>query len=450
MTVTKSIGVAYLWVDAVCINQDDIEEKKEQLPLMDYIYEQASATIVALGDNANVGLPGVKGGPLRLPQLVAKFGAVKLLSRAPTLRSQIETSRWSTRGWTYQEGLFSRRCIFFTQHQVYFNCNAMLCSEDSPVPISLPQISKYGRYTFHDSGIHTSDVNYVLEYTLLDSRLRYLARVLGRMGVFAVYLQTYARREVSQDEDAVNAFGALLSRLGREFFPNGFIHGIPRDIFMEGLLWGGYGITRRKKGDFPSWTWAGWKPENGGNISYASMTTSDIHIPVPLQISLGGDQLYNYSTIDAPLSGQGLELQNLWDDYRTGIQNPENLKEVHPESAANALAIDGPIVTLPVAYDTLNQAIRYADLSEVPKVSQWNAPPPLPVSKTASPRDFLILRTIHKQGFGYTPLQFQLILLRWKEEGVATREGFLTLSVEEHVQLFWQFGRVRRGNFWLA
>ncbi|GKZ76915.1 hypothetical protein AnigIFM56816_009024 [Aspergillus niger] len=39
-----------LWVDAVCINQDDLDEKNEQIPLMRTIYAQAQHVIVWLGE----------------------------------------------------------------------------------------------------------------------------------------------------------------------------------------------------------------------------------------------------------------------------------------------------------------------------------------------------------------------------------------------------------------
>ena len=36
------MGVRYLWIDAVCINQSNIPEKQLQIPLMGEIYSQAS------------------------------------------------------------------------------------------------------------------------------------------------------------------------------------------------------------------------------------------------------------------------------------------------------------------------------------------------------------------------------------------------------------------------
>lgn len=41
------------WIDAVCINQKDREEKSAQLPLMTAIYKRASRVIVWLGPPEN-------------------------------------------------------------------------------------------------------------------------------------------------------------------------------------------------------------------------------------------------------------------------------------------------------------------------------------------------------------------------------------------------------------
>ncbi|KAF2460245.1 heterokaryon incompatibility protein-domain-containing protein, partial [Lineolata rhizophorae] len=38
-----------LWIDAVCINQDDLDEKATQIPLMSKIYCRATSTAVWLG-----------------------------------------------------------------------------------------------------------------------------------------------------------------------------------------------------------------------------------------------------------------------------------------------------------------------------------------------------------------------------------------------------------------
>lgn len=56
----QGIGERYLWVDALCIIQDDPVSRTVQLAQMGLIYASATFTIVAAsGDNADCGLPGV-------------------------------------------------------------------------------------------------------------------------------------------------------------------------------------------------------------------------------------------------------------------------------------------------------------------------------------------------------------------------------------------------------
>lgn len=54
------LNVPYLWVDRLCIVQDDHITKSKQLDSMSYIYRHAYMTLVALeGTDANHGLPRV-------------------------------------------------------------------------------------------------------------------------------------------------------------------------------------------------------------------------------------------------------------------------------------------------------------------------------------------------------------------------------------------------------
>lgn len=57
----RKLRVRYLWVDAICLVQDDKEDLDRGVNVMDQIYEQSWLTIVAAcGYNANAGLPGVR------------------------------------------------------------------------------------------------------------------------------------------------------------------------------------------------------------------------------------------------------------------------------------------------------------------------------------------------------------------------------------------------------
>lgn len=46
----KKLGQFTIWIDAICINQDDVDEKSRQIPLMGDIYSQSSTVYIWLGE----------------------------------------------------------------------------------------------------------------------------------------------------------------------------------------------------------------------------------------------------------------------------------------------------------------------------------------------------------------------------------------------------------------
>ncbi|KAK4457783.1 heterokaryon incompatibility protein-domain-containing protein [Cladorrhinum samala] len=123
----KNIGQRFLWVDSLCIIQDDSEEKQRLIHGMDQVYERASLTIIAVaGVDADAGLAGITPRQSLPYEKLYELGEVaegKRLSLAicrPSLTEQIRNSRWNSRGWTYQEQCLSHRCVYFTPDEVFF------------------------------------------------------------------------------------------------------------------------------------------------------------------------------------------------------------------------------------------------------------------------------------------------------------------------------------------
>jgi hypothetical protein len=60
MSVVRKLGERYLWVDSLCLLQDDRDELQDCVSIMDLFYDMALLTIVAgSGEDAWSGLPGV-------------------------------------------------------------------------------------------------------------------------------------------------------------------------------------------------------------------------------------------------------------------------------------------------------------------------------------------------------------------------------------------------------
>ncbi|KAF2489231.1 heterokaryon incompatibility, partial [Lophium mytilinum] len=122
VNVTLSMGFDYLWVDALCIEQSVKEDMEKQLQQMDLVYRLAKLTIVAVASpDAHHGLSGITA---TRPNRQAQFeiNGLRLTSIISRPWDEVDSSPWNSRGWTFQEGLFSTRCLLFTESQVILDC----------------------------------------------------------------------------------------------------------------------------------------------------------------------------------------------------------------------------------------------------------------------------------------------------------------------------------------
>jgi hypothetical protein len=135
ITVTKELGMRYLWVDKYCIDQRNDVEEHDQISKMDTIYRGSAVTIIsAAGDDENYCLPGTDN-ELRCCRPSIQVGSTTLVFMHGHPSHSITAAKWSSRAWTYQEAVLSRRRLVFTEEQVYFECESMNCFESLNSPL---------------------------------------------------------------------------------------------------------------------------------------------------------------------------------------------------------------------------------------------------------------------------------------------------------------------------
>ncbi|KAG6362399.1 hypothetical protein INS49_010629 [Diaporthe citri] len=269
ISVTRDLGFQYLWVDKFCIDQGDAGAKHKQIEQMNTIYEKAVLTIIAAaGEDETYGLPGV-GQRLREPQNIASFSGLRVISTMKHPHSSIRSSRWASRGWTYQEAALSRRRLVFTDQQTYFECDSMNCFESvySPMDNLHPRVSSESLLDSNNlrAGMFGRDTTRKFGTSQFDRSF---------FSVFQEYLsavQDYSARDLSYDADSLNAFRGIIQRYSNLEEPVLSIWGLPYPArgdkyryFYLGLTWAhtenNWENSRRPKRrqEFPSWTWAGW------------------------------------------------------------------------------------------------------------------------------------------------------------------------------------------------
>lgn len=248
--VCRMIGLKYLWVDSLCIVQDNPLAVQEQINNMNLVYSQAYLTIVAAsGDDCDSGLPSVQA---REPiQRIFQAGDLSMGTAFLSLKQELVKSKWNRRAWTLQEYTLSCRCLVFTPRQVFFCCAEGIRRED---------VNGY-----LVEGIPRQDLFIlpVLRDSFLSNRL---PRDLFDK-VYVPLVEHYATRDTSYASDILKAFSGVTGVLEKPIYLGEFIAGIPVSFISTGLTWSFHGQCSRRSG-FPSWSWAGWtfEPQRQGTI----------------------------------------------------------------------------------------------------------------------------------------------------------------------------------------
>jgi hypothetical protein len=130
VTITRNLGIRYLWIDALCIIQDSLEDWTKEIQGMETVYNGAECVLAASRvencdsgfltprkprDFVSLGTDG-KNAPFYICELIDDF------------RVDVLDGPLNARAWYMQEHAFARRTIFFTERQTYLECgNGIRC-----------------------------------------------------------------------------------------------------------------------------------------------------------------------------------------------------------------------------------------------------------------------------------------------------------------------------------
>ena len=88
MRVAELLGIRYVWIDALCIQQDNEQDLTSRMASMKAIYGSAALTIVSNTESVNTGIPGV-GYPRQSSQTVFTSPHMSLINARPTSNARL-------------------------------------------------------------------------------------------------------------------------------------------------------------------------------------------------------------------------------------------------------------------------------------------------------------------------------------------------------------------------
>ncbi|KAH8768118.1 heterokaryon incompatibility protein-domain-containing protein, partial [Diaporthe sp. PMI_573] len=272
--LARAIGVRYVWIDALCIVQDDAADWSYESGQMHRVYQSAFVTFCGLASESchESFLQGARTAtvPFRssLRPTINGYFSVRLdptfgVATSRDIRVVDYTlSSWKYRAWILQEEKLSTRLLLFGASKMHFRCGLNQWSGgDGKLSRKHPASSLYATWNF--------------------------------------LVHQYCVRMLSHETDRLPAISGL-ARLVGETLRDQYLAGLWRGDILEGLSWkgesGSHGLQnhlqniQERQYIAPSWSWASF---DGGNYHYpgwspmSECTVLDVDVETDIQNPFG-------------------------------------------------------------------------------------------------------------------------------------------------------------------
>ena len=267
--VTRRLEMRYLWIDALCIIQDDNDDKQTELINMGNIYQGAILNIAA-GGTPDINSPlmckrdtsfvepiqvHITWNNLskrqRYRSLKKAFQGTHIVVDGRFVPANTQDCPLGRRAWVMQEQALSTRILHFGKHQLFWHCRSGRACET--FPRGMPHSGPFAGYQAAAFGILISDFD------------RAIAGVdMNRQWWLMVEL--YSRREITRETDRLPAVSALARLFAERAFPDDtyaagmWVSQLPGSLCWRVSLGAGAPNQQCSQLRFakvaPSWSWA--------------------------------------------------------------------------------------------------------------------------------------------------------------------------------------------------
>jgi hypothetical protein len=296
ITVCRGLGIPNLWVDALCIIQDDRSSWLQESAEMGSIYGNSRLTIAALEPaSCKLGflgkqLYGSREWQRRFTPIVDGKPTASLFIRQNTTGSDEKAPTGFTldkRGWCLQESLLPNRRLCFNGYEMTWECQHRTTCECGHSMNGLPDTTSIGRLGSNIKSV-TSTSNLVLSrfHNQKDPAkpyedvgallLEFLSPVsewfqnpdkpTQRHEVWRALVEEYSKRSLTQPTDKLNAVSGLAKNFMAQYTSAIYLAGLWRVELLFYLTWI---VSRSESGAHkhslkgpqppyraPSWSWA--------------------------------------------------------------------------------------------------------------------------------------------------------------------------------------------------
>jgi hypothetical protein len=138
IVITREFGIGYLWIDSLCIIQDDADDWNREASSMSGVYGSSTLNIAASGaSDGSIGCFFKQEKTLRCQIEVTATEGKKMYNVVPRwfFENSFAKMPLCKRGWALQERVLPRRNLHFTFTQVFWECHERIACETFPSAI---------------------------------------------------------------------------------------------------------------------------------------------------------------------------------------------------------------------------------------------------------------------------------------------------------------------------
>lgn len=242
--VTRKMGIQYIWIDALCIIQDDTQDWQREAAQMGSIYANAYLTISAAGAKDNIEGCFIARQPPQYTTFDCKCdhrsGQLSIYPVPPEEDLSaidlvlLREDPISDRGWCFQERVLSNRTLFYAKDQMYFECKEQFLGENG--------VTKEGRF-----------LSIYQPYNAISLQ----GQTNTMRDLWDELVEGYSTRSLTKLSDKLPAISGLAERFARTF-GDVYLAGLWQSTLFSDLLWRGDYNAPWPPGDYraPSWSWA--------------------------------------------------------------------------------------------------------------------------------------------------------------------------------------------------
>lgn len=261
--ITRDLGIRYLWIDSLCIVQDDTDDWERESANMIKVFENAVITLAASAATDSRGrcCSRRQDESLHISLKSSSHGLgstihVRKVPDGRTLRGSILETPLNKRAWVLQEILLTSRVVHFARDQMYWQCSSRLKSEDELLNQTstkdIGEILRSSSFSKDHLSVQSGIFGLVGKLT---SKIHWFSSDIARDRWWTV-VEDYSRRQITRSSDRLPALAGLT-----EFFRvrtgETPLAGLWEEDLLFGLLWHGQMCVNGKGlANVPSWSWA--------------------------------------------------------------------------------------------------------------------------------------------------------------------------------------------------